>query len=328
MKIKLVLIILAALITFSCQNREKPLKEEFNKEKSISLNKSDDNMAPVGEKKEMKNKQGNDDFITGDTTSKIKRKFVRTAEMKYKVKDVIKASSEIEKLTNSYNGFITYSNLRSAVTGKNIKNISSDSLLETVFYTVSNEINIRVPNTALDSLLIDLNKLIDFLDYKIIKADDVSMLIYSNQLNQNRINKYQNRLSDAIDNKGKKLSDIINAEEKLLNKMEQSDFYKTSNMNLFDQVAFSTLIMNIYQREVVKREIIENFDNIREQKPGFFHRIWNSIKIGWSALEDIIVGLFVIWWLIILLIAGWYFLKKSIKKRKIRKLTQQEQLKK
>jgi hypothetical protein len=314
MKIKLMLIILAGLFLYSCGSHQNPAKDLFEKDKSITLNKSDDNMAPTEQVKEMEEKKPKEDFVSGDTSTNLKRKFVRTADMKFQVKDVRKVSYDIEQLTVKYDGFITYSNLNSTVTGRSYKDISRDSILETVFYTFNNEINLRVPNYALDSLILELNKLIDFLDYKIIKADDVSMMIFSNQLNQNRINKYQKRLTDAIDNKGKKLNEIINAEDKLLNKQEQSDYYKTSNMSLYDQVAYSTVKMNIYQREVVKRTVVENFDNIREQKPGFFLRIWDSIKIGWGVVEDITVGLFVIWWLILLLLIGWYILVKSIKR--------------
>ncbi len=320
MKIKCFLLVLICLFVFSC-SQNKSSKEEFNKKTSdYNISKNDAPSMTSNEQEEQKEKKNNkDEYITGDTTTKLKRKFVRTAEMKYQVKDVRKASSDIELLTAKYDGFITYSHLSSSVTGSRKKNISTDSTLETVFYTVNNEINLRVPNTSLDSLLKDIEKLIDFLDFKIIKADDVSMLMFSNDLNKKRIEKNQKRITDAIDNKDKKLNDILNAEEKLLNKQEQSDFYKTSNMNLSDQVAFSTVKMNIYQREVVKRTVLENFDNIKEQKPGFFLRIWNSIKIGWGVVEDITVGLFMIWWLFVLLLVGLYILKRSIRKSKLRK---------
>ena len=323
MKTNCFFLLLISLFVLSCGAPKGPSKEEMEKTKSDIINndKSSNSMAPS---QEFEKKEQKDDFVSGDTTTSMKRQFVRTAEMKYKVKDVRKASGDIELLTAKYDGFITYSNLSSSITGHKFKNISSDSILETTFYTVSSEISLRVPNTSLDSLLNDLNKLINFLDYKIIKADDVSMLMFSNDLNKKRIEKYQKRLTNAIDSKGKKLNDVINAEEKLLNKQQESDYYKTSNMNLYDQVAYSTVKMNIYQRETIQREVIENFDNIKTQKPGFFSRIWNSIKIGWEAVEDIIVGLFIIWWLIILIIVGWYFLNRKLKKDKLKKIAQKQ----
>ncbi len=328
MKTKYFLIVIISLFIFSCSNK-KSNKEEFNDKKSDSKIRYEQapSMTPnqeyeKKEKEELKNDK--DVVVTGDTTTKIDRKFVRTADMKYQVKDVRKASKEIENLTAKYEGFITYSNLSSSITSRRFKKISTDSILESIFYTVYDEINLRVPNSSLDSLLNDMDKLIDFLDYKIIKADDVSMLMYSNLLNQKRLEKNQKRITDAIDKTGKKLYDILNAEEKLLNKQEQSDFYKTSNMNLMDQVAFSTVKLNIYQREVVKRTVIENFENIKDQKPGFFLRIWNSIKIGWSVVEDITVGLFVIWWVFVLLLIGWFILARIIKRNKQKKTLQKQ----
>lgn len=328
MKIKCFLLVLISLFIFSC-SQKKSSNEGFKDKTSDSKINYEEapSMTPNQEYEQKEKKELKDDkdlVVSGDTTTKIDRKFVRTAEMKYQVKDVFKASTDIEHLTAKYDGFITYSYLSSSITGRSYKNISTDSILETVFYTVSSEINLRVPNYSLDSMLYELNKLVEFLDYKIIKADDVSMLMYSNLLNQKRIEKNQKRITEAIDKTGKKLNDILNAEEKLLNKQEQSDFYKTSNMNLMDQVAFSTVKMHIYQREVVKRTVIENFDNIKDQRPGFFLRIWNSIKIGWSVVEDITVGLFVIWWVFVLLLIGWFILVKSIKRNKQKKAAQKQ----
>src|SRR5689334_4249350 len=41
------------------------------------------------------------------------RKFIRTSDMKFRVKDVAKATYQIEDITRSFNGFVTYTHLES-----------------------------------------------------------------------------------------------------------------------------------------------------------------------------------------------------------------------
>ena len=167
-----------------------------------------------------------------DTT----RKFIRTAELKFKVKNAIKATYAIEDITARFDGFVTYTKLNSDVTNKITLPISADSSLETTFFVVENTMTIRVPNTQLDTTLKTIAKLIDFLDYRIIKADDVGLQLLSNNLTQMRVDKHSTRLINAIDNRGKKLHETTNAEENLLNKQEQADNAKIANLELKDQI--------------------------------------------------------------------------------------------
>ena len=240
-----------------------------------------------------------------DTT----RKFIRTADLKFKVKSVIKSTYDIENITGSHGGFVTYTNLASNI--DNVTNIavSADSSLETTYYTVTNSITLRVPNIQLDTTLKEIAHNIDYLDYRIIKADDVALQILSNSLTQKRSAKNEERLTNAIDNRGKKLNETTLAEEILLSKQEQADQAKISNLSLSDQVKFSTVNLLIYQRQTIKRELISNDENMEAYEPGFGSKILDSIKFGWDMLEGGIIFLTKLWALF--LFAGFvYFMYK------------------
>ena len=103
------------------------------------------------------------------------RKFVRTADIKFKVKNVAKSTYAIENVTNKFGGFVTYTNLESHINHKEETRVSQDSILETTKFTVDNNITIRVPNTKLDTVIKSIAKEIDFLDSRLIKADDVTL---------------------------------------------------------------------------------------------------------------------------------------------------------
>lgn len=242
------------------------------------------------------------------------RKFIRTADLKFKVKNVTQSTYAIENITNKFDGFVTYTNLQSNVIDSFETKISQDSTLETTRYNVENNITIRVPNKRLDTVIKCIAKQIAFLDYRVIKADDVSLKMLSNQLSQKRSATNEKRVEKAIDTKGKKINDIMEAENNLASKKEQNDNAKLDNLSMQDQVNFSTLTIQIYQRESVKQEMNASIKDYNFYKPNIGIRILDSLKTGWYALQEVIVFIIQIWWFLLLAIGGFFVYKKYLKK--------------
>ena len=246
-------------------------------------------------------------------TKNSNRKFVRTADVKFKVKNVAKSTYAIEDVTTKFGGFVTYTNLQSNIHSENKTNVSQDSTLVTTKYKVDNNITIRIPNTKMDTVIKTIAKQIHFLDFRIIKADDVSLQMLSNELAQKRSNSSEKRLENAIDSKGKKLNQIVKAEETLDVKKEQNDASKLQNLSLQDQVNFSTLTLNIYQDESIKQEMVANEKSINAYRPNIGLQIWDSVKTGWFMLENIISFLVVLWPFILIGILGFLGYKRFLK---------------
>ncbi|MFZ1799429.1 MAG: DUF4349 domain-containing protein [Chitinophagaceae bacterium] len=236
--------------------------------------------------------------------------FIRTAELKFKVKSVIKSTYDIEDIVARQDGFVTYTNLASNINNISTTPVSRDSSLETTYYVVSNTITLRIPNTKLDTTLKEISRNIDYLDYRIIKADDVRLQILSNDLTQKRSSKNQERVTKAIDNKGGKLNETTNAEEAVLSKQEQADNAKISNLSLKDQINFSTVNIIIYQRETLTREMVSNNKNIEAYEPGFGSKIVEALKSGWSILAGFIVFLAKLWGVILFIIIALFLYKR------------------
>ncbi|MGH2667219.1 DUF4349 domain-containing protein [Flavobacterium sp.] len=242
------------------------------------------------------------------------RKFVRTADIKFRVDDVPESTYAIENTTTKFGGFVTYTNLQSTISEKEETKVSQDSTLETTRYTVENNITIRVPNTKLDTVIKTIAKQIDFLDYRVIKADDVSLQMLANQMAQNRSDHSEKRLENAIDTKGKKLNSIVDAENNLDAKKEQRDASKLENMSLQDQVNFSTLTLQLYQREGIKQEMVANEKSINAYRPNIGLQIIDSLKTGWFMLEAIIAFVVQLWGLLLIGFLAWFGYKKFLKK--------------
>lgn len=242
------------------------------------------------------------------------RKFVRTADVKFKVKNVAKSTYAIEDATTKFGGFVTYTHLQSNIHSEDRTKVSQDSTLVTTKYKVDNNITIRVPNTKMDTVIKTIAKQIHFLDYRIIKADDVSLQMLSNELAQKRSNLSEKRLANAIDSKGKKLNQVVKAEETLDAKKEQNDASKLQNLSLQDQVNFSTLTLNIYQDESIKQVMVANEKSINAYRPNIGLQIWDSIKTGWFMLEHIISFIVVLWPFALIGFLGFLGYKKFLKK--------------
>lgn len=223
------------------------------------------------------------------------RKFIRTGEMRFEVKNVQKATQSVEDLCIHYQGFITYSNIKSQVKSIQTFVIDADSLMELKTYGIESEIHLRVPNQKLDSLLRNLNSLIHFLDYRVVQAEDAGLKLLANELKNNRLQNYENRIVKAIDQKGQNLNDIQYASDNLLNRQNQADEGKIQNMYLEDQINYSTLKLFLYQKDSIKREVIENQAKFEKYQPSLTKRLAEAFMNGVYFLENLLVILANLW---------------------------------
>lgn len=243
------------------------------------------------------------------------RKFVRTADLKFKVKNVAKSTYAIENIVSKNGGFVTFTDLKSNINEKSETKISQDSTLETTRFTVDNTITLRVPNTQLDTVLKSMVKEVAFLDSRLIKSDDVALQLLSNKMAQKRLASHQKRLEKGIDTKGKKLNDITNAEDKVLGRETENDETILQNLSLEDQVNYSTVTLYLYQRESVLQEIVANEKSINAYRPHIGLQIWDSLKTGWFMFEAIVSFIIQLWALLLLAVLGVFAYRKFVKKQ-------------
>ena len=193
------------------------------------------------------------------------RKFIRTADLKFKVKDAIRSTYDIENITVRQGGFVTYTNLASTINYTTSTQIKVDSISESTFYTVNNTMKLRVPNYKLDTVLKGIARNIDFLDYRIIKADDVALDLMTNDLTQNRNNSNEDRLRKAIDIKSGRLNDINDAEDNLESKQEKRDAARIANLRLKDQTLYFIKDRMLKMRRLEAEKLLKNTNQVLVQ---------------------------------------------------------------
>lgn len=243
------------------------------------------------------------------------RKVIRTGTMKFRVKDVRRASIQIENYIQRFGGFVTLTDLESRINKTEITPISADSSLETIYYTTYNDITFRVPVANLDTTLRTIAQLIDFLDYRRIEARDITFSLLLNKMAEKRLGKHAGRIEKAIDEQGEKLRHTTTAEDALLSREEMRDRTKVRTLEIYDQIEYSTVTLHIYQRKEFKRTVIQNDKNIAAYKPGMWSEIKTSLGTGWLILKSIILGLLSIWPLLLMGAAGYFIYLKFFKNK-------------
>lgn len=234
-----------------------------------------------------------------ETGSDTTRKFIRTAEMKFRVKNVAQTTYQIEDMTANFDGFVTHTDLESVINRRTTTALSADSSLETIYYTVINTMIVRVPNVKLDTTLKSIAKLIDYLDYRIIDARDVALEILSNKMKQDRMKISETQSTTTVENGGKNIIKSQHTQDNPLYKQAVSDEAKLANLSLDDQIKFSTITLEIYQREETKRWVIPNDKNIDAYKPSFWTQLVESFQYGWELLVAFITFLTKLWGIIL-----------------------------
>ena len=236
------------------------------------------------------------------------RKFIRTADVKFKTGSVTKATETIEDLTRKYEGFVSHTNLSSKVIYSTSTQIKPDTMLQQTEYVVENTMTLRVPNTQFDNLLKEISQVTAFLDHRVINADDVSLQLLENSLKIKRNQKAEQRVEQAIHQRGKKLNETIQAEESLLNKQQEADASTIRNMHYMDQVNFSTIKLTLYQPRTIFQEKIYQHPAVQVYEAPLASRLSEAFLSGWKGFEQLLVFLVNIWALLVVgILALWLY---------------------
>ncbi len=258
--------------------------------------------------------------INGATTSLEpfeKRKFIKTADLRFKVKNVQDATNKIEDIAEKYEGFITEAELLTNVIKTNEVEISEDSVLHNKAYEITNQITMRIPNQYFDKVLREIQPVMTFVERKRIAADDVSFSLIASDLRKKRFSKFENRFEKEIEQKSKKLVETTASEEKLLDYQTQADNNKVQTMSLNDQVNYSTLTVELYQPVTNTVEMLPNMENPFAYQPNLFLRIWQSVRTGWFLFEEVLIFVTKLWMFMLLALCGYWLYKVYFKTSKV-----------
>lgn len=230
------------------------------------------------------------------------KKLVRSAEVRFRAKDVLQATLAIEDIVQQNGGFVLEDNLTQTENRQYLTAVSRDSSLETSVLDVQNQLVFRVPYAQLDTTLRALGHWAELFHYRRIHTEDKTFDALEEQLTELRNRQYQNRIESAAAQPGGKLNAVTNAIDKAYSGREAADAARLEQLRLADAVQLSVVKVDLYQRPVVRREMVANLKQVASWRPGFGAQLKEALVDGWRALEALLVLITSIW--SVLLIAG------------------------
>jgi hypothetical protein len=246
---------------------------------------------------------------SGASDTSVTEKIVKTADMKFRVKDVQSTKEKLGSILKAEGGTIAEFNMHSQIRQNEKVKYSADSLLELTSYRVEGLIVAKIPAEKLDDFTNQVAGMAVFIDDQSLKQDDQSINYLSNQLKNKNKQEAVTQLNNSVS--GKKISV---AEKSLALKDEYVD-NKVNNLLTDRNVRYSTITLNFYQDNTIKKMIVVN-DELSDYRPDFFKRFWLSFENGWSIFKEFILILANLWAVLLIIIVG-YFIFRHYRRKKL-----------
>ena len=239
-------------------------------------------------------------------TAQTGQKLVKNANIRFKVKNVLQTSDQINSLATNLNGMVVHHTINStAAETADIKK-SNDSVLRVTVINTTAEMTVKVPSSNMESFMLQVSKMGLYINNSHMDVTDKTLEYQSTNLKLKNQAEYVNQQKHAAENKK-------TPDEMLIFKNSMVD-QQIRNHIIDDSVRFSTVTLSFYDSNVINRETIAN-DDLSDYNPPFFSRAGASIEYGWNVVETIFVYLLNVWFLIPIGAATWVLIKYLKKKK-------------
>ena len=232
------------------------------------------------------------------------RKFIRTAQAEFHVRDVYRSALALEDLAAQHGGFVVKNDIRAQVEDVETRPSGDGNLVELATYTVRGEMQVRVPSARTQGFMRALASHVEFLDSRTFAAMDAQFELLRQHLAYARHHAAQRALGEVAAGQGK-LGDKAQALDAQAQSQSQRDEALVARKTFEDRVAFATIDLSLYQAPRVRRMVRMDVEAaVRQDGPGFFPRLGHALSVGWYGLLDAALVFARLWPLWLLLAAG------------------------
>jgi hypothetical protein len=223
-------------------------------------------------------------------------KLVKTADMRFKVKNVQQTGDAIAALTTRDGGMVMNHQMQANVEQSNDIRVSDDSVKRVSALSTNADMTVKVPSENLESFLTEVSHMGMYVTLRKMDIEDRTLDYLSEKL------KLRNR-QDLIaqQKKGKVvIKDPVNV---MLLKDDMVD-QQIGNMRTDAAVKYSVVSLSFYQSNIIHQEMVANDDPSAYQLP-FLSRLRIALSNGWHVFVELLLGLANAWVFIILGLALW-----------------------
>jgi len=275
MKNKLFAMIAACFIIAGCNGGNK--MERMSSDSVLAEINTDYEMAPpIPEEDKAINRSGNDNS-DDQTIPNDKKKMIKDGTMSITVSDIDVTKKRVDSLLKIYNAYYSSENL-----------YNND-------YSQTYNLNIRVPAMNFELLITEIESGKGEVTSKIINARDVTVEYFDLESRLANKRSYLERYRELL-RQAKTVKDILEIEEQIRSLTEEIDSAEGRLKYLSDQVAYSTLNLNITREKgYVYRP--------KERGP-ISDRLKRAVSGGWNGLVSFFLLLIRLWpaWIILAIV--------------------------
>ncbi len=232
------------------------------------------------------------------------RRFIRTAMAEFQVKDVYRTALAIEDEVAKQGGFVVDNDIQAQVQRVQSRPIGHGKRLELSEYRLQGTLTVRVSSERTQVFLRAIASQMEFLDRRTFNARDAQFDLLRQQLARQRAQDAQQELGAAVQ-AGGKLGDKADAIQARGEARTSRDEALIAQKEFEDRVAFSTITLSLGQDARIRSsERVDVEAVLRDNGPGFFSRLGESLAVGWRGGLDILVVLAAVWPLWLVALAG------------------------
>ncbi|MET0893397.1 MAG: DUF4349 domain-containing protein [Pseudoxanthomonas sp.] len=235
-----------------------------------------------------------------------RRKFIRTAQARFRVRDVYQSTLAIEDAVAAQGGFVVSNEVAAEITDTRRRPLGNGLLVELAEYTVQGNLSVRVPSDKTQAFLRSIIGQMEFLDKRSFAAADAQFALLREQLAYQRNQQAQQELGEASA-EGGKLGQKAAAISARVDARAGRDEALIAQKEFEDRVAFATLDLSLYQLPKLRRtEMADMEAAVRQNSPGFASRLGKSLSAGWYGVLEICLELVKLWplWLLLVVLIG------------------------
>lgn len=216
-------------------------------------------------------------------------KIIKSANVRYKVKDVKMATERVKRISQAYNSYI------------------SELRFENNLYKKENRFTLKVPSKDFDIIMDSISSVAEFIEYENITTKDVTSEFIDVEARLKTKLEVKARYESILRTKAKSVKDLLEVEEKLQRIQEEIESSQGQLKYLMNKVAFSTIQIDLY-------ETVEYKEEPEHYKKTFLAEIKEGFTSGWNILKIFFVGLVYVWPFIIIGTVAFVLIRKRVKK--------------
>jgi len=218
-------------------------------------------------------------------------KIIRSASVRYKVRNVKNATEMIKGISKNFNAYI------------------SELRFENNLYKKENRFTLKVPSNKFDFIMDSISSVAEFIEFENITTKDVTSEFIDIEARLKTKLEVKERYEFILRNRAKSVEDLLDVEHKLQLIQEEIESSQGRLKYLTNKVGLSTIQVDLY-------ETVEFKEEPTAYKKTFGSEFKEAFISGWDFVKSIFIALIYVWPILLIGIMLFVILKKRINKVK------------